>query len=657
MIKTPRIQQLQEARVASESKKAEKAKELEALRGLIAFLDNRLSSVSIESIKDSVEVSNLDEVSDAFSYEIRKLSTQLQFLSEQIKALDKNDPVEISNIKDIPVQKYVEVTNLSQIKFPEQVTILNLSEVKDAIAALAEEIKQIKIDAPKIEIPKVVIPAPVVNIAPADVKITTEKTDVSGVIKAVEQGLTNIRENSVEKPLAVRLTDGKKFLSSMAASIERGFQVVSGSVQNAIHIKNDAGSQINPSTEETLVNCKAALATMAGTRDSFSRFRMSAPQSVFDAQFTYDLQPLLFEQISSGSGASIAKDTTNNMALMTFSSTPATGKAFLQSFEHFRYQPGKTQLVFCTFNMLAGVSNCLKFAGYSDGTNGIEFQLNGSTKQFTIYSSTTTGNETVPQSEWNIDKLDGTGASGYTLDISKTQIFVIDLQALYVGRVRVGFDIDGEVYYAHEFKHANVISYPYIATANLPVRCGMTCTGTVSTTMNFICCSVISEGGQEETVGYGFNASGSVTAGSGARTHLLSVRPLTTFNSVANRTKFVLDSISMIVTGSNPVKWELVLGQAISGTTAFNAVNATYSAFEFNTAGTISGSPVIVIDSGYIAASATSKNSTETRVPLRYPITLDAAGAVRSLGTLSLIVSGIGGTSACQGDINWREIR
>jgi hypothetical protein len=329
----------------------------------------------------------------------------------------------------------------------------------------------------------------------------------------------------------------------------------------------------------------------------------------------------------------------------------------MQSFEHFRYQPGKTQLIFVTFNMLSTADNCVKFAGYSDGVNGIEYQLSGTTSQFTIYSSTSAGQETVVQADWNIDKLDGTGVSGHNLDITKTQILVIDLQALYVGRVRVGFDIDGDVIYCHQFNHANYIAAPYIKTANLPITCGMLCTGTVSTTMNFICCSVISEGGSDETVGYGHSASGSATAGSGARTHLLSVRPKTTFNGVANRSKFVLEGVSLLVTGSSPVKWELVLGQAISGTTSFTDANLLYSAFEFNTAGTISGSPTIVIDAGYVGASAQTKGSQDTKAILRYPITLNAAGAVRSLGTISLIVTGIGGNSACQGDLNWREIR
>lgn len=394
-----------------------------------------------------------------------------------------------------------------------------------------------------------------------------------------------------------------------------------------------------------------------GSIDAFSRLRVSQTANLFDAQLTYNLAPLMFEQITNGTGATIAHDATNRMALMTFSSTATGGKAYMQSYEYIPYQPGRSQLAFITFNMIETKANTLKFAGLSDGVNGIEFQLNGTTKQFTIYSSTTAGTETVTQSNWNLDKLDGTGVSGLTLDITKTQILVIDLQALYVGRVRVGFDIDGIPYFVHQFVHANSIAYPYLAYASLPVRCGMTCTGTVSTTMNFICSSVASEGGVIDIPARTFSIEGTGTAGNGTRAHVLSVRPKTTFNSITNRSSFILDSIEIFVTGEFPIKWELCLGQAITGTTTYTDVNTTYSAFEYNTAGTISGTPAIVIASGYSVAKTGVGGTASYKSVQKYPITLDQAGAIRANGTLSLIATGIGGSSACRAIFNWREIR
>ena len=393
--------------------------------------------------------------------------------------------------------------------------------------------------------------------------------------------------------------------------------------------------------------------------DAFSRLRVSNPLILHNSQLTYDLAPIIYEQVTNGTGATITYDSTNRYGLMTFSSTPTGGKAYMQSYEYLPYQPGRSQLAFVTFNMVAAVANTLKFAGYSDGVNGVEFQLDGTTKQFVLYSGTASGNLTVTQSSWNIDKLDGTGASGITLDITKVQILVIDIQALYAGRVRIGFDIGGEIIYAHQFLHANNITPPYIQSANLPVRCGMTSTGTVSTTMYFLCSAVISEGGSEDINVYGYTFqqdSGAISVGTGG-THMLSLRPRTTFNGLTNRTRVAYIDVEIYNGGNQPIQWQLCVGQAISGTTTYNNVNSTYSSSEYNVLGTLSGSPTIVIDGGFVASSGGAKGVTNTAIISRYPITLNAAGAQRSMGTLTLKATSLSGTQTVYASIKFREIR
>lgn len=445
---------------------------------------------------------------------------------------------------------------------------------------------------------------------------------------------------------------------------DREFDLLKKTTNNTASVANSCESQ--SSSLISIYNDGVKIADGANL-DSFSRLRTSNPQGVFDAQFTYDLAPLQYETITSNGGggvATIAHDPTNRCALMTFTVALTGAKAFMQSYEYVRYQPGRSQVVFVTFNFIESSANTMKFAGISDWSsvsaglgNGIEFQLNGSTKQWTIYSDSDNGDETVAQANWNLDKLDGTGASGISLDITKTQIAVIDFQALYVGRVRVGFDIGGSIIYCHEFNHANLANVPYVQNASLPIKCGMTSSGTVTTTMRFICSAVISEGGQEDISGISCCAIGSVTASNGADTHILSIRPKTTFNSITNRTKFVPESVDLIVTGSSPIIWKMVIGQAISGTTTFNDANASYSAFEYNTAGTISGSAALILQRGFVASSTQTKGASSPRITYKIPITLSADGLHRANGTLSIIVNGIGGTSACQAVINWKELR
>lgn len=84
---------------------------------------------------------------------------------------------------------------------------------------------------------------------------------------------------------------------------------------------------------------------------------------------------------------------------------------------------------------------------------------------------------------------------------------------------------------------------------------------------------------------------------------------------------------------------------------------AAYSAIECSTAGTLSGSPAVVVASGFVAASASQKTVTSRAVTARYPLTLDAAGAVRALGTVTLLATGIGNTSALRAALSWRAVR
>ena len=143
--------------------------------------------------------------------------------------------------------------------------------------------------------------------------------------------------------------------------------------------------------------------------------------------------------------------------------------------------------------------------GYFNTQNGVFFQRVDGVYSFVLRSSsiptpgTPSDARTVNQSSWNGDKLDGTGASGYTLDPSKAQILWMDFEWLGVGSVRCGFIINGEYIVCHTFNNANDITSVYMTTAILPVRYEIFTTSAVAASMKAICISVVSEGGFEQT--------------------------------------------------------------------------------------------------------------------------------------------------------------
>jgi hypothetical protein len=183
------------------------------------------------------------------------------------------------------------------------------------------------------------------------------------------------------------------------------------------------------------------------------------------------------------------------------------GSVTRQSYRSFPYQPGKGLLLLATFVMDSSTSaNLTQSVGYFNDSNGVFFKRTGSTNSFVLRSSSTptpgtpSDIRTVNQADWNGDKLDGTGASGLTLDPSKAQILWMDFEWLGVGSVRCGFIIDGTYITCHTFDNANEITSVYMTTAILPVRYSITSTtAAVAASMKAICCSVISDGGYEAT--------------------------------------------------------------------------------------------------------------------------------------------------------------
>jgi len=77
----------------------------------------------------------------------------------------------------------------------------------------------------------------------------------------------------------------------------------------------------------------------------------------------------------------------------------------------------------------------------------------------------------IPQSQWNIDKADGTGVNGFKLDINKIQMAYIDYSWYGAGKVRYGFkDQNGNVKYVHYFAHGNYFTEAYMRSGNIPAR-------------------------------------------------------------------------------------------------------------------------------------------------------------------------------------------
>ena len=105
----------------------------------------------------------------------------------------------------------------------------------------------------------------------------------------------------------------------------------------------------------------------------------------------------------------------------------------------------------------------------SDTTLWISPAYRGTTDNYIVMSKTV--DTRIPQSQFNIDKLDGTGPSGYNIDLSKMQMWYIDYSWYGAGFTRFGVRAtDGNIIYAHKQPNNNLNFEAYLRSGNLAGR-------------------------------------------------------------------------------------------------------------------------------------------------------------------------------------------
>ena len=398
------------------------------------------------------------------------------------------------------------------------------------------------------------------------------------------------------------------------------------------------------------------VAAAEGSGDAFGRLRVSNTTTLFEASFTYDAQPLLFEPITT-TGGTVAQQS----SALTLSVDGTAGAiAAVQSRQDTPYEKGKSQLVKITGVLGPSTAGVRVRLGYFDPSDGfyIEQDVDGLAL---VRRSSTTGTvvETrVPQANWNIDRMDGTGPSEVTLNPERAQIFVLDGQWLGVGRVRLGFNVDGTTYYVHQFLHANeAIVAPYTRSFTLPVRyeVATTVAGGVGE-LTAICCDVESEGGVDAPVGFDFAAANQTdVATSTTPAAVLSIRPAVDFpaGGRTNRTFVVPGDISLLVVTADCLV-EVQYDAVLAGGTWTRA--NPHSAVEVGVGQTIT-TPGLVVSS--LFATAGQRNNTSAAagdaVTSQYPLVLDVAGL--NPKALTIVARTVSATGTIRAATGWREIR
>lgn len=290
--------------------------------------------------------------------------------------------------------------------------------------------------------------------------------------------------------------------------------------------------------------------------DMFGRTKVSDGYTIFDSAHRYKDNGDYSDTTSNG--ASVTFDANQSCALLNVSTTSGS-EVTRESFKVFPYQPGKSLQVMQTFVFAPAKTNLRQRVGYFSRQNGYYLEQDGTNIYFVerSYSSGALVETRIPQSQWNMDKLDGSGPSDVVLDLSKSQILFSEYEWLGVGSVRMGFAIDGYFVVAHQFNHANRISSTYMTTASLPVRFEIKNTGATASasSMHQICTSIISNGGYNHDEAVIYTAWRDVAATVGTNRY-----PLIAIRMKAGRTDSIILPTYVDVAASNAGEggWALV---------------------------------------------------------------------------------------------------
>jgi hypothetical protein len=262
---------------------------------------------------------------------------------------------------------------------------------------------------------------------------------------------------------------------------------------------------VNGSTDQSTFNLKTYLIRdgqpvsepvqfSPGQLELFGRIRVAEPATILDIKHLYTFNNLQMDQYISGSGTITYNSNASTVAL----AVSGVGTAIIQSRLYCQYQPGKSLLIYATGILNNGGPNATTSTariGYFDESNGPFFEYSNGVPKIVLrsVSSGSISDNVIAQTNWNIDKLDGSGISRVLVDWSKALIYAINVAWLGVGQIIMGVIWGGQFYPAHIFRHTSLTT-TYMGSPNLPIRYELSATSGNASLLS-ICASVASEGG------------------------------------------------------------------------------------------------------------------------------------------------------------------
>lgn len=318
------------------------------------------------------------------------------------------------------------------------------------------------------------------------------------------------------------------------------------------------------------------------SRASFGELLVSQPIGEIFGQWVYNINPELFTDGSTGSGSIAAIDSL--CVISSGAASSSVGK--ITSIPVVEYQPGTG--VFCRISPLYGtpaVGNT-QLVGVGDDTNGFFVGFNGTT--FSVLRRSGGVDDFTAQQDFSIDKLDGTGASGMTLDPSKGNVFQCEYQWLGFGSISFSIEnpLTGILFKFHRIDYANQNTVPSVLNPSLPFQAE--CINTTNTTdvvLKLGSVGVYTEGFVTSAM-HLVHAAISVKTTVTTRIAVITMRNNAIYGGVDNFVRVQPKIISIGVEGNKTVSSFVIKNTTLGGTPNFVDFNTASSPVSIDKDGT-----------------------------------------------------------------------
>jgi len=381
-----------------------------------------------------------------------------------------------------------------------------------------------------------------------------------------------------------------------------------------------------------------AINSVFSNTDAFGNLATTSITPRIQIQFPYVINSDVTTSTVTGSG------TVTQVAPFAICSTTAAinSTARLSSKTNLHYRTGQGGLCLFTAIFTTGAAGSVQEVGLGDDVDGFFFGYTGSV--FGINRRAVSVDTFIPQTDWNKDKMNGTGSSGCTLDPTKGNVYKIQYQWLGFGAINfyIESQFTGKFVFVHQIQYANQNIDTSVRNPSMPVT--LKASNTSNNTNIVVKVPSISAFVEGEIVDTGLiNAINNRKTGVSTELNILTIRNNATFGGITNRKQVEPLLLSISNTSAADAVFRIVLNATLGGVPVFTDISTTTSVVSFDVAGT-------TVTGGRLIAVFYVNGNTQSQIDLK-----NVAFLLNNLDTMTISATSLGAAIVASTGVNWSE--